>query len=82
MISCYDVSSEDGIVLSNWVEYQGLHDIIDFLILGRSYAFQHKEGAYAYGKNTYGVMLFLKAQHVDQITLVSAHMRHELMLNS
>ena len=54
-----DLASEDGIALSSWVEYQGLHVIIDFLIWYRSYAFQHKEGSYAYGKNTDGVTLSL-----------------------
>ena len=39
-------------------------------------AFQHKKVAYAYGKNTDGVTLFLKVHHIDQITLLSDHMRH------
>ena len=53
-IFCYELASEDGIVLSNWVEDQGLCDVIDFVIRGRSCAFQHKEGAYGYGENTDG----------------------------
>ena len=60
-ISCYNLASEDGILLNNWDEYLGLNDVIHFLIWGRSYGFQHKEGAYAYDKNTDGVTLFLKA---------------------
>ena len=57
-------------------KYQALHDIIDFLIWGRSYSFQHKKGAYAYGKNTDGVTLFLKAHHIDQITLLCTYVKH------
>ena len=64
------------IFLSNWVEYQGLHDIIDFLIWGRSYAFQHKEVTYAYSTNTDEVTLFLKTHHIDQITLLSTYLEH------
>ena len=44
--------------------------------MGKSYAFQHKEGAYTYGKNTGGVTQFLKVHHIDQITLLSMYMRH------
>ena len=73
---CYDLAPDDGVVFSNLVEYQGLHDIIDFLIWGRSYGFQHKKGAYAYDKDTDGVMLFLKAHHIDQITLLFTYMKH------
>ena len=28
---CHPLTSKEGIVLVNWIQYQGIHDIIDFL---------------------------------------------------
>ena len=45
-------------------------------LYGGEAGFQHQKGAYAYGKNTDGVTLFLKAHNTDQITLLSTYMKH------